>query len=65
MKTLLVIVAILILAMDGIVGVACSGMLDVYATAKEPGVIRWLLQTSRCSSVSVIADALRLRWAQL
>lgn len=51
MRPLLGVVAIVVLVVGGTVAFARSGLLDVSATATEPGVLRWLLETTRESSV--------------
>ena len=51
MRPLLIVGAVAVLAVGGAIGFAHSGLLDVSATANEPAVVRWLLQTTRESSV--------------
>ena len=51
MRHLLIVGAVAVLAVGGAIGFAHSGLLDVSATANEPAVVRWLLQTTRESSV--------------
>jgi mono/diheme cytochrome c family protein len=51
MRPVFVVAAVAVLAAGGTVGFAYSGLFDVSASATEPGVVRWLLQTTRESSV--------------
>lgn len=51
MRPVFVVAAVALIAAGGTVGFAYSGLLDVSASATEPRVIRWLLQTTRESSV--------------
>ena len=58
MKTLLIVITVVVLAVGGIVGVAYSGVLNVSATAKDADLIGWLLQTSRERSVERRAEGI-------
>ncbi len=51
MRAFFVITASIVLVAVGTVGFAYSGLLDVAATSTEPGLVRWVLQTTRESSV--------------
>jgi hypothetical protein len=51
MKTSAVIATFVLLAVAAALGFATSGWFDVSATARDPGWLRWLLQTTRESSV--------------
>lgn len=51
MRRILIVAVVAVLAAGGTVGFAYSGLFDVSASATEPGVVRWLLQTTRESSV--------------
>lgn len=51
MRPLLIFGAVAVLAVGGAIGLAHSGLIDVSASANEPTVVRWLLRTTRESSV--------------
>ncbi len=58
MRRILIVAAVAVLAAGGTVGFAYSGLFDVSASATEPGVVRWLLQTTRERSVRRRAESI-------
>ena len=56
MKVIGIVVAVLLLLAVGVVGFAYSGIFDVAATANDSPVARWLLETTRESSVERRAE---------
>lgn len=52
MRIVLGLAVLAVLAVLGLTGVVYTGLIDVAATAAEPGPVRWLLATAREHSIS-------------
>lgn len=60
MKAIKTILVVSIIAVMGVLGFVYGGLFDVAANASEPGVIRWLLQTTRENSIRRRAERIRV-----
>lgn len=60
MKILTALALLLIVAVAAAVGVAYGGLVNVAATASEPGPLRWLLETTREHSIRQRAEEIRV-----
>jgi len=60
MRILIGFALLLALAVATAAGVISGGLIDVAATASEPGPLRWLLETTRERSISRRAEGIRV-----
>lgn len=60
MRILIGLALLLAIAVATVAGVIYGGLIDVAATASEPGPLRWLLETTRERSISRRAEGVRV-----
>ena len=60
MRILTALAILLVVAVVAVAGVAYGGLVDVAATASDPGPLRWLLETTREHSISRRAEEIRV-----
>jgi cytochrome c553 len=60
MSILIAFALLLIVAAAAVAGIVYGGLVDVAATASEPGPLRWLLETTRERSISRRAEGIRV-----
>ncbi|MCO5760914.1 MAG: hypothetical protein NHG36_05290 [Chromatiaceae bacterium] len=60
MRILIGLALLLAIAVATVAGVIYGGLIDVAATASEPGSLRWLLETTRERSLSRRAEGIRV-----
>jgi mono/diheme cytochrome c family protein len=60
MRILIGLALLLAIAVATVAGVIYGGLIDVAATASEPGPLRWLLETTRERSISRRAEGIRV-----
>lgn len=60
MRILIGLAVLLAIAVATVAGVIYGGLIDVAATASEPGPLRWLLETTRERSLSRRAEGIRV-----
>jgi mono/diheme cytochrome c family protein len=60
MRIMIALALLLIVAAAAVAGIVYGGLIDVAATASEPGPLRWLLETTRERSISRRAEGIRV-----